>query len=231
MNAPENEAAYAQWYEQVWAHRDDVVYPQLFPNIGTEVFTLDQTDVLQTWLESDLAEVGEIDPAWGVFGVRVAPPSDDIPVWTYVTTGLSNPFLVGPGGEYDPKKPSGIGYEMVLHTPEQERWPILRLLDMMAFNLVCMRAFTHGGRFQVEGTVDGGDGKLSGFVFLDSPLIPEGFALPSGTVKLLTLVGASRNEMAFARANGVEKLMEKLDAQGTGIATLPERDEVVLIPT
>ncbi|MCI0570051.1 MAG: suppressor of fused domain protein [Myxococcaceae bacterium] len=228
MNAPDTEASYAQWYEQAWADRDEGIYPQLFPTIRPDVFTLDQTDSLQAWLESDIAEVGEADPAWGAFGVRVSPPSEGIPVWTYVTSGLSNPFTVAPGGEYSPEGPSGIGYELVIHTPEEARWPILRLLDMMAYNLVCLRAFAPGGRFQVEGTLDGGDSKLTGFVFLPSPLAPEGFQLPSGRVQLLTAVGVTRNEMAFARSNGVDKLLDKLDTQGTGIATVPERDEVKL---
>src|SRR5690606_41782491 len=52
---------------------------------------------------------------------------------SYVTSGLSNPFTVGPGDAFDPEGPSGIGYELVIHTPEEARWPILRLLDMMAY--------------------------------------------------------------------------------------------------
>ena len=47
-------------------------------------------------------------------------------------------------------------------------------------------------------------------------------------VQLLTLVGATRNEMAFSRSNGMDKLMAKLAAAGTGYITHPEREEVKL---
>jgi hypothetical protein len=160
--------------------------------------------------------------------VRVSPPSEAFPYWSYVTSGLSNPFTVGPGDEYTQESASGIGYEMVIHTPEEAQWPILRLLDMMAYNLVCLRAFALGARFPVEGALDGGDSKLGGFVFMRDPRRPATFDLPSGRVQLLTLVGVTRNELAFSRSNGADKLLEKLEALGTGVITHPEREEVKL---
>src|SRR5690606_15447170 len=150
MNAPENEAEWAAWYQQAWDVRDDQLYRELFPTMTGEIVTLGDTDALEAWLSSDLAQVSEIDPAWKSFGVRVAPPDENRPVWTYVTSGLSNPFTVGPGDAFDPEGPSGIGYELVIHTPEEARWPILRLLDMMAYNLVCLKAFATGSRFSVD---------------------------------------------------------------------------------
>src|SRR5690606_9840514 len=133
MNAPENEAEWAAWYQQAWDVRDDQLYRERFPTMTGEIGTLGGSDALEAWLSSDLAQVSEIDPAWKSSGVRVAPPDETRPVWTYVTSGLSNPFTVGPGDAFDPEGPSGIGYELVIHTPEEARWPILRLLDMMAY--------------------------------------------------------------------------------------------------
>jgi hypothetical protein len=229
VKAPEEHDAFWQWYEDVWADRDEVEYPRLFGDISEGVFTLDQTDALQAWLESDLAQVGELDPNWGGYGVRVSPPSAAHPAWSYVTSGLSNPFTLQPGDEIAPGASSGIGYEMVIHTPEEAQWPVLRLLDMMAYNLVCLRAFALGHRYPVEGTLDGSpDTKLAGFVFVQDPSRPSHFELPSGKVQLLTLVGATKNEMAFARSNGVDKLMEKLHAAGHGVVTDCTRAEVKL---
>lgn len=228
MRAPETEEAFIQWYEQCWAQRDDVEYPRLFGPISEGVFTLDQTDALQAWLESELAQVEELDPNWGGLGVRVAPPTEQFPYWTYVTSGLSNPFTAQPGEEIEEGAPSGIGYEMVLHTPEEAQWPVLRLLDMMAYNLVCLRAFGLGHRYPVQGALDGGESKLGGFVFVRDPSRPEHFDLPSGRVQLLTLVGVTPNEMAFSRSNGVERLMAKLVEAGTGYITHPEREQVPL---
>ncbi|WP_338871972.1 suppressor of fused domain protein [Myxococcus stipitatus] len=229
MKAPETNEDFIQWYEDCWADRDEVEYPKMFGAIDEGVFTLDQTDAIQAWMESDIAQVeGDPDPNWGPMGVRVAPPSADYPYWTYVTSGLSNPFTIAPGEEFPDDAPSGIGYEMVIHTPEEAKWPVFRLLDMMAYNLVCMRAFAMNHRYPVEGTLDGGDSKLSGFVFVRDPSRPDHFSLPSGKVQLLTLVGVTKNEMAFARSNGMDKLMEKLVAAGSGYITRPDREEVKL---
>ncbi|HLT30964.1 MAG TPA: suppressor of fused domain protein [Myxococcaceae bacterium] len=229
MNAPENEAEWAAWYQQAWDVRDDQLYRELFPTMTGEIVTLGDTDALEAWLSSDLAQVSEIDPAWKSFGVRVAPPDENRPVWTYVTSGLSNPFTVGPGDAFDPEGPSGIGYELVIHTPEEARWPILRLLDMMAYNLVCLKAFATGSRFSVEGTLDGRpETKLSGFLFAEDDEIAWGFGLPSGMVQLLVAVGVTRNELAFSRSNGAPRLLEKLAEAGLGVRTVIDREELKL---
>lgn len=228
MNAPEKEEDFIQWYEDCWADRDEVEYPKLFGSISEDVYTLETTGALEAWLESDLAAVKELDPNWGQIGVRVAPPSDAYPYWTYVTSGLSNPFTLAPGEEVPANAVSGLGYEMVIHTPEEARWPVLRLLDMMAYNLVCARLFAGGHRYPVEGTLTGGESKLNGFVFVTDPSRPSHFQLESGKVQLLTLVGVTKNEMAFSRSNGMERLMEKLVKAGSGYITHPDREQVQL---
>ena len=229
MKAPENEADFLQWYEDCWADRDEVEYPKLFGAISEDVYTLEQSGALEAWLESDLAEVKELDPNWGGLGVRVAPPSPEYPYWTYVTSGLSNPFTVAPGQDITPDAKSGIGYEMVIHTTEEAKWPVLRLLDMMAYNLVCLRAFAMGHRYPVEGTLDGSaECKLNGFVFVKDPERPSHFQLESGQVELLTLVGVTKNEMAFSRSNGMDRLLAKLVAAGTGYITHTNREQVQL---
>jgi hypothetical protein len=228
MKAPETVEDFFQWYEDCWADRDEVEYPKLFGAISEEVYSLEQTDALQAWLDSDLAAVKELDPNWGGIGVRVAPPSPEYPYWTYVTSGLSNPFTLVPGQEVEPGAPSGLGYEMVIHTPEEAQWPVLRLLDMLAYNLVCARPFAVGHRYPVEGTLTGGESKLTGFVFVTDPSRPSHFQLESGQVELLTLVGVTKNEMAFSRSNGMERLMAKLVAAGTGYITHPDREQVPL---
>jgi len=226
--APEDTEAFWQWYEDCWADRDEVEYPRLFGAIQDNVFTLEQTDALQAWMESELAEVKELDPNWGPMGVRVAPPSDTLAVWSYVTSGLSNPFTVAPGDEIAPGARSGLGYELLIHTPEEQSWPVLRLLDMMAYNLVCGRAFAPGHRWPVDGALDGATSKLSGLLAVVDPGRNQRFELPSGSVQLLTLVGATRNELAFSRSNGAPALLEKLKAAGTGVVTHTARDEVKL---
>jgi len=229
MKAPETVEDFVQWYEDCWADRDEVEYPKLFGAISEDVILLEGTGALEAWLESDDPNVPkELDPNWLPMGVRVAPPSPEYPYWTYVTTGLSNPFTLAPGEEFAEGAPSGLGYEMVIHTPEEERWPVLRLLDLMAYNLVCARLFAVGHRYPVDGTLTGGDTKLSGFVFVTDTSRPAHFELPSGRVQLITLVGVTKNEMAFSRSNGMDRLLAKLTAAGPAYITQPERDEVKL---
>lgn len=231
MKVPETEEDFIQWYEDCWADRDEVEYPKLFGAISEDVILLEGTGVLEGWLESELSQGQTLDPNWLPMGVRVAPPSPEYPYWTYVTTGLSNPFTVSPGEEVSESGPSGLGYEMVIHTPEEEKWPVLRLLDMMAYNLVCARLFAMGHRYPVDGTLTGGETKLAGFVFVKDATRPSHFSLPSGEVELLTLVGVTKNEMAFSRSNGMDKLLQKLadpTKPGAEYITRPERDEVKL---
>ena len=229
MKAPETDEDFVQWYEDCWADRDEVEYPKMFGAISEDVILLEGTGALEAWLESEESGgLKELDPNWLPMGVRVAPPSPEYPYWTYVTTGLSNPFTLAPGEEFAEGAQSGLGYEMVIHTPEEERWPVLRLVDMMAYNLVCARLFGVGHRYPVDGTLTGGDTKLNGFVFVTDPSRPTHFTLPSGQVQLLTLVGVTKNEMAFSRSNGMDRLMAKLVAAGTGYITHPDREQVQL---
>ena len=80
----------------------------------------------------------------------------------------------------------------------------------------------------MEGTLTGGESKLNGFVFVTDPARPSHFQLESGQVELLTLVGVTKNEMAFSRSNGMDRLMAKLVAAGTGYITHPDREQVQL---
>ena len=64
MKAPETDEDFIQWYEDCWADRDEVEYPKMFGAIDEGVFTLDQTDAIQAWIESDIAQVEEADPNW-----------------------------------------------------------------------------------------------------------------------------------------------------------------------
>src|SRR5690606_24077354 len=103
---------------------------------------------------------------------------------------------------------------------------------MMAYNLVCLKAFATGSRFSVEGTLDGRpETKLSGFLFAEDDEIAWGFGLPSGMVQLLVAVGVTRNELAFSRSNGAPRLLEKLAEAGLGVRTVIDREELKLYRT
>ena len=106
MKAPETDEAFCQWYEDCWADRDEVEYPKLFGAISEEVYTLERDGALEAWLESDLAEVKELDPNWAGMGVRVAPPSPEYPYWTYVTAGCPTPSRWPRARSSTPRRPA-----------------------------------------------------------------------------------------------------------------------------
>lgn len=227
MKAPDGDA-YWKWYEQIWDERETSILPMLLDGLEEGIFTLEQTEFLQGWQESPHAQAEGIHPSWLSFGVLMSAPGATRKSWGYVTSGLTNPLTVEPGQEIDPTTPSGFGYEMVVFTPNEEQWPIVRLLSMLAYNLVCLRPFSEGDRWPVGGPMDGGDSALEAFVFATPQEITPVFQLESGAARLMAAVGVTTAEYDFAEKNGTDALMERLYAAGVGCVTDPKRAEVDL---
>jgi len=227
VKAPRGDA-YWTWYEKVWDERETTVLPMLLDGLEEGIFTLEQTEFLQGWLTSPQAQADGIHPSWQSFGVLLSSPGAPRKHWAYVTSGLTNPLTVEPGQELDPTSPSGFGYEMVVFTPQEEQWPIVRLLSMMAYNLVCLQPFTEGDRWPVGGPLDGGDSELDAFVFATPREITPVFQLESGAARLMAAVGVTAAEFTFAEKHGTDALMERLYAAGVGCLTDPGRGEVDL---
>jgi hypothetical protein len=118
--------AWQEWFEQVWADREENVFPRLFGPDLRGVFTLSPPIFLETFKQPSY------DPRWLYYGVFEFRPTATRSSWLYVTSGMSNAWE-----DDEPRSdgPSGFGCEYVFETTEQGDWAILRLQHLMAFQI------------------------------------------------------------------------------------------------
>jgi Suppressor of fused protein (SUFU) len=119
--------AWQEWFERVWADREENVFPRLFGPEPRGVFTLSHSIFLETFKQPSF------DPRWCHYGVFEFRPTTSRSSWLYVTSGMSNAWE-----DDEPRAdgPSGFGCEFVLETTEQGEWAILRMQHLMAFQIL-----------------------------------------------------------------------------------------------
>jgi len=112
-----------------------------------------------------------------------------------------------------PTARSGMGCEFILETTEAGQWPILRLLHVMACQiLVCHGRFpgrpplSEFDRIPLKCAIDGNDSKLRSIMLTPSPHGTE-LRLESGTFDFLQLIGITDDEVLYAKENGGTKLL------------------------
>lgn len=71
--------------ERVWAHREEVLYPEFFGPLAPSIAPLSGE------LFHEMFKQESVDPRWLHVGVMTAPPTAQRTTWIYVTSGLSNP--------------------------------------------------------------------------------------------------------------------------------------------
>lgn len=226
-----------KWFEEIWAHREERVYPDFFGDTGQKIHTLPAaTCASMGWADPD--------PRFLTHGVFECPPNQARPHWLYVTSGMSNPWGDDPATA-NPAAPSGLGYEFTLHAPDRALWPIRALHWVMAMQLMVAAGAAEGellqcnDRFALGGAIGKKEGELT-HVLVASPespgvsgasgengLYPGGFALASGTVELLLLIGITARENDFVASQGVEGLITLLRHRGVFPLTDPGRVSVV----
>lgn len=221
MNAPAEPREFQSWFEAIWAARETAELPKILGEVENGIITLEQTPFLQQW--SERCDNAPIHAMFGSFGVLASPPNAKRASWAYVTSGMTNPFFLEPGAEIDPEGDSGVGYELVMFAPEpQAQWPVVHLLNGMAYNLMSRSLYAHGHRRAINEPIDGGTSALTGLVFADDPALR--FQLASGRGRLLTAIGVTAAELAFAKSAGTDALLARLPSRVTD----PARAEVDL---
>ena len=204
-----------EWFLGVWADREDRLYPAL---MGCDPEDRPALATLPAELFNALG-LKEVEPWWLNHGILEYPPEPGVAhregVWTYITTGLSNPWGVQPS-EADPKAPSGLGVELMMKTAEQAPWAI-RVLQWLA----AMQILQGMGRVQGELVQDGMIVPLSGPIDPAHPDTPVQYlvlihALPdhprhqlaSGWFELLLAVGITKEDRDAMLADNGERLVE-----------------------
>jgi len=210
------------WFEKIWALREETLYRSFFGDTGPGIYTLPA---------STFASLGEPnpDPRFLTHGVFECPPNPTRDHWLYVTSGMSNPWGDTPETA-NPEGYSGLGYEFTVHARERGRWPILLLHWLMAVQLLVAAGKLQGellqrnDRIPLGGPLAKKDGLLTHALvtapdevglsdnqpFENQPTYPPVFALPSGHVDLLLLIGITENEKNFAQSQSVEGLITLL---------------------
>lgn len=205
--------------EAVWAHREDVIYPEIFGGESRGIFPLSQSS-FQPFPNA------QVDPRWLHYGVFELSPTKTRESWVYVTSGHSNPWDTLPE-EYNPDTISGSGVEFSIEALERGDWAIRFLLRMLAFDLLLSSG--HFGekpplnlhdRIPIGGPIDGNAETSITNVILHAPeSYSTSFQLPSGKVDILQFIGVTDAERDFARDEGFPKLRDKLYSVGCFPAT------------
>lgn len=212
------------WFERVWEHREEVLYPSLFGHSRRGIFPI-QAEML-----TGLFKQETLDPRWLHYGVFEFAPTPARSSWLYVTSGMSNDW----DAEFlDPSTPSGLGCEFVFETTHQAEWAVVRLLHVMTFQILLCHGRYPGreplgdfDRIPLGGPICPGQSLLTYLMVAPPSRFPRMAELESGAFDFYQLVGISESEAEFARARDGPALLELLDAQGCFPVTDPDRNEV-----
>lgn len=213
------------WFQAVWSVREDVIYPHLFGEFGKRIATIPPA-MFQA------IGIGEIDPRWTTNGVVTSPPQPNRPNWVYISSGLSNPWGLDPA-RADKRLPSGLGFELMMQTPEPAPWVYGILHWLMAVQILAAAEYLkgeivrYGDLVPLGRSVDPeGNSPLRNLLIVPPDLQATRFELDSGTVDLLLCVGITDTEHQYALDHGSDLLLERLKAAGAWPATDPGRASV-----
>ncbi len=220
----ESEEDWEEWFERVWKHREEVLYPSLFGQNSRGIFPIPA----ETF--TGLFKQDSFDPRWLHYGVIEFAPTPERNSWLYVTSGMSNDWEAD---RPDPATPSGLGCEFVFETTEQSEWAILRLLHVMSFQiLLCHGRYPARGplsdydRIPLRGPIRHGDSLLT-LLMLAPPLrFAREAQLESGPFDFFQIVGISEAEAICAQSRGGSVLLEQLVAHDYFPVTDPDRHEI-----
>jgi hypothetical protein len=104
--------SWEEWFEQVWATREERVYRTFFgPDTGG-IYTLD-AKVFEPFQKRG------VDPRWLTHGVLKFPPTRTRGSWLFATSGLSNPWK---DEQPNPDGWSGLGCELAIEAAGDFQW-------------------------------------------------------------------------------------------------------------
>jgi hypothetical protein len=214
-----------QQFEAIWARREEEEYPRRFGAVpGQDILAL-TPEAFAPFAATAL------DPRWLHHGLVEFPPTADRASWLYVSSGLSNPWH---DDVFTPDGDSGLGMEFVLETPARAPWAMEVVAGIVAFQLL-IAAGRYGDRslvdvwdrFPPRAAFDGSDSPITALIVVPGEGLDSPIQLPSGRVDLLRLLGVTADELAFAKAQGTDALLEALARAGHGRVTDLSRRSVL----
>lgn len=212
----------------VQAQRHHVLYPEFFAGFESGAYPLTSELFTKFWRQT------EVDPRWLQVHVHKAAPSPVRPTWLYVTCGLSDPDHTAVTAPQEGS--SGLGCEFKLETSQDTAWPMVRLQQVAALQLLL-----GAGRFGDSRLLEDedllplhqpitrdGTSALRWLLVATGGRRPYAFQLPTGSVRFCTLLGITNEEAALAQQFGASNLVELLDRNGFYPLVDPERSSVVI---
>jgi hypothetical protein len=203
--------------EDSWEEREDKLYKQIFGDTGSRIYPL-PNEIF------DRMNAKGVDPRWLTHGVLKCPPTENRVTWAYVTSGMSNPWESEVPEEY-----SGLGVEFLMETEEEETWAIDVLQTLMAYNLLL--ATGQMGDFP---TLDYDhrvplalSDSIRTMIFTHPLNFPSNFAIKSGKIDLLQVVGITSSELEAAKQTSSEEVKKKLVSITGSLVTSKDRESVV----
>lgn len=207
--------------EEVWEHREEVIYPRLFGPKLRGIFVLEFDLFTNTFKQES------VDPRWLHYGVLEHGPTDR-GSYHYVTSGASNPWEVE-AEDYSKQEFSGFGTELVMETRQPADWPIVLLQYLLAFNILLAHGrcgesepLDYWQRVPLGGSITG-NSVLHHVLIAPPNSYPSQFSLASGKVDMLHVVGITEKERDYAKAHGSEALLKILKDYGAFPLTDPDR--------
>ena len=187
--------------------REEILYKKLFSAAKSEFFVPSKAKLV-AFGGKELMETG-----WGVFQIEATDKNDH---WTYLTSGLSNPFE---DEEFEDYEESGYGFELAIHAREKSPWAISVLWNLMGYVLTTGNVFAEGHIMPLNGPIDGERSVLESLVFYEDKVL----SLPTGSFTLLTALGITEEETDFLRTYPPADLKKKLEIEKIFPFTLAER--------
>ena len=233
----ESELARRKLLQDAWVARN-TLYLELFgepssvspANYGPPVFKDDvgkakrknRLDSSDTSRPSDLSIEGDQQLAVLAYG-----PDPFKPYWSYVTAGISSPWV-----QSEAQEVSGFGCELMIKSPTNSAWAP-QLLRTMAFYI-----FNHAGTLSPGKRINLGapiapnsDSQLRSAIIWYADEAPDAwYQLPSGGFGLFLAVGVTEAECAFADSTenyGTWCIEQLLRRKGHGQVTNPERNDMM----
>lgn len=208
--------AWQAWFEELWAFREERVYPAFFGGRPVRAQALGVEDFARLGVETP-------DPRFLTHMVLEFGPTPQRTHTVYATSGMSNPWGEDPE-TLDPKGFSGLGFEFTVHVREPAAWAMRLLNWLMAVQLLVATGQLQGQLLEpldlipLGGALGGAaseGGGIDHLLVVPPPPVEEGgyparFALPSGQVDALLLLGITGREADFLRSQGAEALLALL---------------------
>jgi hypothetical protein len=216
-----------------WQSRD-TLYQQLFgspkyispANYGAPIQpkTKDNTSARHT---TNIDTNKDLDLSNQQLAIFTYEPDPLRPYWTYITAGLSTPWL-----QDEEQEVSGFGLELMIRSPTEAEWPAQLLRTMAYYIFNHMGTLSPGKRLALNSPIIAGSGSLlrNVLIWYAEDASDCWYQLPSGGFGIFTAIGITDDEMRLTESMheeyGTWCMLQVLTRLGINQITDPSRPSI-----